>query len=200
LEWLKLSPGEKGYKDFPPELNRLEDAIDSDKEFCTMFDEIFHMRVDRLASSLRKEAEVTGGNRLDFSFLTSGETVDRCRVLTNVQGLINCLANVTINPVNDPIRKNEQSVFKSQIIADLKDELGPVRLNFRLLTNFATLEDTRLAVRHGPSGAAELAMLATFGATFDPDWEEPSPDEQADGFSAAYNLSVMTGFVQRNLR
>jgi hypothetical protein len=200
LEWLKLSPGESGYKDFPPELNRLEDAIDSEKEFCTMFNDIFHMRVDRLSSSLKKEAEVKGGDRLKFDFSTSDDTIERCRVLTNVQGLLNCLANLTINPVNDPLRTGEAAVYKSKIIVALKNELGAARLNFRLLTNFAPLAETRVAVRHGPSGAAELAMLATFGAIFDSDWAPPSPDEQADDFSAAYNLSVMTGFVPRNLR
>jgi hypothetical protein len=201
LEWLKLSPEDKGFKDLPGALRHLEDAILPQSDFSKDFDEIYHDEVARIGRMLEAEANKKGkgGERLDFKFLADDE-VKRCKVLTNINGLFNCLLNLTVNPVTDPIRENDNTRYKSRIeVRLLKEGKGAHRLAFRLLTNFASFEDTQNAIKIGPSINTERGMLETFGAKF-AEVEPPSKTEKSEGFTSSYELSVMTGFVPRNLR
>lgn len=196
LEWLELSPKDEGYKQLPGALRHLEDALLPQSDFSREFDEIFHDEIANIKKYLEDEAEKKGGKRLRFTFSVTDE-VKKCKVLTNVRGLLNCLANLTINPVNDPER--ESKTYASRIeVRLLKEMKGIDRLTFRLVTNFASFEDTRFAILNGPSISAERSTLETFGVKF-AEVEPPVSEEEA-GFTAAYELSVMTGFVPRSLR
>lgn len=198
LEWLKISPNDKGFRDLPAAVRHLEDALLPGSEFSREFDQIFHENVSNIGVNLEKESMTKGGNRLDFQF-SANETVKKCRVLTNVSGLINCLANLTINPVNDPGRDSKHG-FKSRIeVQLLKEDKRAHRLIFRLLSNFASLQDTHNAIMRGPSVSAERSMLETFGADF-ADVEPPTDNEKAENFTASYEFTVMTGFVPRSSR
>jgi hypothetical protein len=199
LDWLKLSPEDEEYLELPDDLPHLEDALDFESEFVKEFGELFHVDVERIGVVLENEAKDKGETKLNFDFVVDDEA-KRSRVLTNIQGLIICLANLTINPVKDHLRSNGDPKFKSKIKVRLLKENRGDRISFRLLTNFASLEDTRRAIRRGPSGNIELSMLETFGAKFADEWEEPSSAELRDRFTASYEFSVMAGFVPRSLR
>lgn len=201
LEWLKLSPGDKGFRDLPGASRHLEDAILPGSEFSKEFDEIYHDEVAHIGNILEAEAKakINDRERFDFAF-SADDKVKRCKALTNINGLINCLINLTINPATDLIKESNNTTYKSRIeVRLLKEGKGASRLAFRLLTNFASFEDTQSAIKMGPSISTERGMLETFGAKF-AEVEHPSSIEKSEGFTASYELSVMTGFVPRSLR
>lgn len=201
LDWLKLSPTDEGFKKLPDALRHLEDAILPRSEFSKEFDEVYHDEVAHIGIMLEAEAKEKdkGGKRLDFEFLAE-EEVKRCKALTNINGLVNCLTNLTINPIDDPERNSEVTKYRSRIeVRLLKEGKGAHRLTFRLLTNFAGFMDTQNAINRGPSISTERSMLEAFGAKFG-EVKPPASNEEAEGFTACYELSVMTGFVPRSLR
>jgi hypothetical protein len=195
LDWLKLPQDHLKYEALPGDLPHLEDALRLEGEFCSEFNELFHASVEKLGEDLKARVREKGSSRLDFSYVVSAD-IDTCRVLTNVHGLVVCLANRAI----DPISETKESSHKSRIEVDrIKSTVGADRLEFLLLTNFASLEDTVRLTEAGASGNAERTMLETFGARFDSSWTEPSTDQQAEGFTSAYKISVLAGFIPKGV-
>jgi hypothetical protein len=196
LAWLALSPEDKGFTHIPNSLRHLQDDILPGSQFSIDFNELFHDEIRHIDKLLHDEVQEQRENtvRLDFEFVATAE-VKKCRVLTNVHGLINCLANLTINPIAD-----QSSHHKSRIeVRLLKDRGGSNRIAFTLLTNFKGFAETRQAIDGGPSISVERDMLEKFGATFG-QVKKPSKSEKAEGFTASYEFSVMSGFIPRRLR
>ncbi len=196
IEWLKIPPDHQSYMVLPKEIFRLEDALDLDKDFCRSFNDLFHEEVASVGTFLESKVASDGKGRLTFAYLADSE-VTRCRVLTSVQGLRVCLANRTIDPIRDK-RKGRKCQSRIEVRLERKEHESD-RLVFRLLTDFESLEKTRELTNKGPSGHAELAMLRSFGATYC-GWDQPLIAELSEGFTSAFEISVLAGFVPRSLR
>ncbi|MDQ1354262.1 MAG: hypothetical protein QG657_4571, partial [Acidobacteriota bacterium] len=71
------------------------------------------------------------------------------------------------------------------------------KICFKILTNFVSLEETNRLTRAGQNIKVDMYTLEAFGAEFDKEWASPTPDEQAEGFNASYNIRIPSGFMPR---
>ncbi|MCP4151564.1 MAG: hypothetical protein GY757_27725, partial [bacterium] len=190
FRWLKYDPDSKEGSVIPQELRDLQEALDLDGPFINEFNRTFHEEVESLSNSLEKMAENLCKGRLFFEYRVAEDT-KRCRMLIHGQRLRICLANLTIDPI-----ANLKTYHKSRIeVLRVQEGEGKEKIAFRLLTNFASLEDTRRLTRQGQNIKVDKYRLEAFGVEFDPEWLEPSPREQEEGFTAAYIIKIPSGFM-----
>lgn len=178
----------------PPALRYLEELLRLDSDFIKKFSEIFHDELESLKAYFEdKVKEMLDDKRdLEFIFQIDPETT-QCRVLTLVPVLKIFLANLTI----DPISKKETAHKSKIIVRSVKEGRAPQKILFRLLTNFAPLEETNLLTSKGENVTHEIANLSLFGVEFDERWRKPSQEEEKQGYTAAFELKVPSGYIPR---
>ncbi|UCH92511.1 MAG: hypothetical protein JSV88_19750 [Candidatus Aminicenantes bacterium] len=192
LKWLKYpAESEEGSK-VPRVVYDLGLAISPEGDFYKEFSKTFHEEVESLRKHLEEKAKELGEGRIDFKYEPQEDT-KHCHVLIHGQRLIICLANLAIDRIEkvESEHKSRIEVFRQQ------DDNGRVRICFRILTNFESLEETIQLTSQGQNIKADQYRLELFGAKFNKTWEAPSEYEKKIGFSAAYEFSVPSGFVAR---
>jgi hypothetical protein len=174
-------------------LGQLSDELAPGAAFCDSFNRIFHPEVRELGQYLdgRQDEEnrncAPSGASLVFKYVTEG--VDTCRILCHSERLRLALSNWTIEPL-----RTHPGEHKSSIVVSKHRRAGsaPV-LRFRLLTSFADPAATASAIQSGHSG--DFAdSLKSFGVHVG-EWDHPTATEEENGFLAACNVDVPSGFV-----
>ena len=189
LDWLKIPSEKPEALVTPNELGYLSDDLELDATFCLEFGKIFHECVERLEAPLQERARAKTQDRVKLRFVVL-ETAKTCRVLTHVQRLCLLLSNYAIDP-----GANRHTTHASGIIVSrLAGSNGTVRLCFRLLTNFDTLEETRKKVSAGHGLPTEDSVDTLFGMEIS-NWTKPEMTELDDGYLAACEITVPAGFV-----
>jgi len=173
-------------------LQELSDALSLDGQLCEEFNKTFHEEVESLRKYLEDRAKQLGKDRLDFSYEPLADT-KHSHVLIHGQRLRIHLANLAIDRMGKVKTKHKSRIEVSR----KQDEKGKDSIVFRILTNFAPLEETIQLTTHGQSIKTDQFRLEPFGAKFDEKWRKPSNREQELGFTAAYEFSVPSGFVTR---
>jgi len=188
--WVRTAtPDDRFHRD--PSLYALRDLCALDSEFCNALNAEFHQDVATVCSEVKQYASE---NAPGLTFETVEESVSDARTLAPFIHLKNCLVNVAV----DAPRQGSTSIRRSKLIATKhKDPEGNWRLVFRVLTNFASYEETERIFGESPSGASDRHMLEKFGARFGAFPGQPDERERADGYEAAFELSVMVGFKGR---
>ncbi len=190
LKWLKHDAQSKEGSVIPQELRDLQETLDLDGPFIKEFNQTFHEEVENIRHSLESKALTVGQGRLFFEYVPL-ENTKHCRVLIHGQRLRICLANLTIDPI-----ENLKSQHKSRIeVSRVQDGEGKEKIAFRLLTNFASLEETRRLTGQGQNIKVDKYRLEAFGVEFAREWLEPSPQEQSEGFTASYIIKIPSGFM-----
>ncbi|MCX6582572.1 MAG: hypothetical protein NT166_20560 [Candidatus Aminicenantes bacterium] len=192
LKWLKKR-GKSNNLDRPPDsLKKLQDALEFESPFMTEFNQTFHEDVESFRNSLEEELKRKGTDLLIFDYKPAEDTRE-CRVLILGHRLIMCLSNLTIDPIKKFEAKHKSRIEVSRMPASEKKE----KICFKLLTNFASLEETNNKTRAGQNMKVDMHTLEAFGAEFAEEWKSPTPDEQKEGFTASYNILVPSGFMPR---
>jgi len=190
LEWLKR-PAESSPGETPPRaLRELADALDLDGSFIKRFNRAFHEEVEEMFSFLEKRVAEIGNGLLTFDYVKAEDT-GQCRILIPGHRLRMCLANLTIDPIARFKDPHKSRIVVSRVHSEDRKE----KICFRLLTNFTSIEETQRLTGQGQNIKVDRSMLEMFGAKFDPLWQEPSPAEQAEGFTASYQIKIPSGFI-----
>lgn len=193
LDWMAHPFVSKNGSKIPRrDLRNLLDALSLEGKLCKEFNDTLHEEIESFRKYLEDRAEELGTGRFEFEYAPS-EDAKYCRVLMHGQRLRICLANLTIDRIKDV-----ETCHKSRIeVFRIQDERKKERLCFRLLTNFAPLDETRTLTSQGPNVKTDKYRLELFGAEFDETWETPSFDEQKMGFTSSYEIRVPSGFLTR---
>lgn len=191
LAWLMNHPFQNNLE-APREVEQLIDELDRRGTFCVQFDDMFHHTLERLRAPLEESAE-KNKKRLRFEFLPHPE-VKGWHVLTDLPSIIAPLANWAIDP-----SEQKTTLHKSRIeIRRQKTPAGQNCLQFRILTNFDTLEATNLrALLHGRNYDIETRKLKHFGAILPERWVKPLPAEVKEKFTALYQFTMPAGSIPR---
>ncbi len=194
LNWLRELPKNGEIEARPRALGCLAKALDLEGDFIESFNKTFHVKVSSLGNFLREQVDDINknGHQLEFQYLPEDDAKD-CFVLTLVSSLKNLLSNYTIEPI-----LKETSLHSSLIkVYRVQDGISPEKIVFRLLTSFGDPLESQKLISLGRSGSGERLNMERFGVKFDPKWDWPSEAEQRDGFKAAWELKVMSGYMPR---
>lgn len=192
LTWLKESEKNEKSDRIPDALRNLQHALDLESEFMKEFNRTFHEDIESFRKFLETSAQEKGKGLLKFDYNPTADTHE-CRVLIHGQRLRICLANLAIDPIEELQAEHKSRIEVSRIQAN--DQKG--KICFKLLTNFASLEETNRLTRAGQNIKVDMYTLEAFGAEFDKEWASPTPGEQVEGFTASYNIRIPSGFMPR---
>jgi hypothetical protein len=194
LQWLRLEASHPAAAILPDTLPHLSDDLLPESPFCQQFDEIFHEQVQQLKPHFvehMREYHITD-TALAFEFIPDAD-VARSRILMHVHRLYHFLSNWAIDPAKKVLGHHHSRIE----VHRYKMQVGPDRLLFRTLTNFADLATTNDLTINGRNYEAESSTLKMFGVELGEQWMQPNISEVANGFTAAYELVVPAGFIQR---
>ena len=170
---------------------QLIDELDPSKEFCVQFDQIFHHTFEKLRAPLEERAAKHKG-RLDFEFRPLAE-VEGWHVLTELLSIVEPITNWAIDAA-----EGRSTSHKSRIeIRRQKTPTGQNCLQFRLLTNFETLEVTNYRVLSGRNYDIESRKLKHYGAVLPERWDEPSAMESDEEFTAVFQFTMPAGSIPK---
>lgn len=189
--WLRTAETDDQFRD--PSLFALRDLCALDSQFCRELSDEFHQDVASICRTIEGYARENAPT-LDFS--AQYEPVADARTLAPFVHLKNCLTNVAV----DPARSKSGEGHRSMLVVTRRRNVGDEwRLVFRVLTNFASFEETSEAFNDSTSGASDRHMLEKFGTRFGVFPGSPDEVEQSQGYTAVFELSVMVGFKGRTI-
>ncbi len=175
----------------PSEVKLLLYELEPGQEFCVKFDQIFHHTIEQLKKWLEERA-AEHGNVLEFEF-RSLQDVKGWHVLTESRSIVEPIANWAIDAA-----KGRQTSHKSRIeIRKQKTPTGQNCLQFRILTNFETLEETNKRVLAGRNFDIETRKLKHYGAVLPERWDEPSVGEAEEGFTSVFPFTMPAGSIPK---
>lgn len=191
LEWLGGDPEVR--RNIVPEVRYLFIELDLDGRFCREFGTLFHEKASNFLEKVEIYAAEVGGARLTFEYEVD-DSVANLPLLTHLQRLHLVIGNRTV----DPIKKLPRKRFRSRV--KVLDDISNRGMCFRILTNFASAEETRRLMDSSRNAQAEEGLLKAFGVIFT-DWHEPEDTRDLrDGLRAQSEIVVPKGFGPREIR
>ena len=196
IDWLKTHPdgGE------PPRcVTDLLDSLSPEQElnpttnFYRPFSDIFHLAVEELEALLNPSVKEAKTKNPGFTFEFEPNDVGQLCVLTPVHRLSGFLTNWAV----DRALKPSESPRSRIEVHRHPMPVGTDNLRFRILTNFEPLQTTEDRTVHGPNYNVEVRTMAMFGGKLPDHWDTPSEAEKKEGFTAAYEFLLPTGFTPR---
>jgi hypothetical protein len=173
----------------------LQDLQDG-KPLPDMIRRLFHPSVEDIKKQLELQAHKIAPN-LSFKCEIDDEATGQ-RALILKERLCFTLLNWTASAITDFPGGQHQCKIK---ISRASDADLRSRLQIRVLSDYSGHREADEHVKHGRSWVATTeTMMKPFDVQLSPEWEEPSVEELAEGFSAACNLWVPTGFAKREKR
>jgi hypothetical protein len=223
LNWLRL-PDQNPTRHEPlQELRWLREEISLDQPFALSFRKLYHPLTDDVEDELQKyfEKAVEMLQSIgDFEFkceVVVAESLRRTRFLSPIHRLILFLDNIAIDPTeeyarekqkNMTTRKSMQETFQSfsqqegaeKIISriEIKPSASEKRRDFvcfRVLTGFASYEESKERMSKGPQINTDIMTLKAFGAYFEEiPFKEPSLEEFDKGFRIVCTFELPPGY------
>ena len=199
MQWLKATMQPTADPVPREELGYCLQDLDESAALSKTFNALFHSRLDEIKEHLenlgRKQLEkLRKENSVNLTFVCKIEPgCEELRALVPKDRLCVALLNWSVNAIRDYPQGQHRCEMNVGLV---ESENGSNQIRFRLLTDYASPEETDANVRHGRSWTATETLLRPFGVDIS-QWHAPTPNEQQRGFSAACDVFVPNGFVRK---